>query len=65
MFKMKHDPLEIVIINGEVMMGFRSMALADNRSANFGGKAIDVLGVVGVLLCKAAALRERWAAPQR
>ena len=65
MFKVQLDPLEIFSIAGEVMMGLGPVTLADNYGANLGRKAFDVLGVVGIFACQAAALRERLAAAQR
>jgi hypothetical protein len=63
MLIVQDEGLEVVGIMGERMQGSRrTTALADDRFANLGRKAFDVLGIVAILAASkaAAAFREDW-----
>jgi len=65
MFEVQDDQLEVVSVVGEFMESPWRAALANNRVANFGRKAFDVIGIVAIFASIAAALRERLIADQR
>jgi len=58
MFEVQDDQLEVVSVVGEFMESPWRAALANNRVANFGRKAFDVIRIVAIFASIAAALRE-------
>jgi len=53
--KMQDDPPRVVGITGEWVQSLRCAAPVIDRVANFGRKAVNVLGVVAILRAKSAA----------